>query len=83
MSALDRLRRALAGTLVRSGLDTSDDILILSAFLHDFRWGERPVSAVELAEEWKALLAAPPAGHFLNLYVHFPFCREKWLLWVV
>lgn len=76
---MERLRRALARTLVRSGLDTSDDILILSAFLSDFRWSERPASAAELAAEWGALLDAPPPGHFLNLYLHFPFCAEKCL----
>lgn len=79
MSALGRLQRALAETLVRSGLDTSDDILILSAFLHDFRWSDRRASAAELAEDWRDLLAKPPPGHFLNLYLHFPFCAEKCL----
>jgi coproporphyrinogen III oxidase-like Fe-S oxidoreductase len=79
LSALERLRRALAAALLRSGLDTSDDILILAAFLHDFRWSGRGLSAREIAREWEALLAAPPAGHFHELYLHFPYCGEKCL----
>lgn len=76
---LRRLRRVLAETLVRSGLDANDDLLLLTAFLHDFRWRDRSATAAELAREWTDLLASPPPGHFLNLYLHFPYCGRKCL----
>jgi hypothetical protein len=50
VTRLRQFKHVLAETLVRSGLDTSDDILILSAFLNDFRWSDRPAHAVELLD---------------------------------
>ncbi len=77
--ALLELKRVLAETLVRSRLDYTDDLLILAAFLHDFRW-RQGACASGIAGEWEALEEeGSPPGHFFNLYLHFPYCRSKCL----
>lgn len=71
------LKRIMAGILVRSKLDYTDDVLILNAFLRDFRW-VRGVSPVEVRGLWKGLRKGglPPA-HMFSVYLHFPYCRSK------
>ncbi len=76
---LAELKRGLAETLVRSGIDTTDEILILGAFLHDFRW-KQGFAAQRVHRLWEELFeGSVPSGHFFRLYIHFPYCRQKCL----
>ncbi len=71
------LKRAVAGVLARSKLDYTDNVLILNAFLRDFRWveGRRPL---EVRRHWEAALEGGEAARRgTALYIHVPYCRKK------
>ncbi|MHB2026974.1 MAG: radical SAM protein [Elusimicrobiota bacterium] len=62
---------------MRSKLDYTDDILILNAFLRDFRWQEN-LSPHEIDALWAAhLIREPAAGHIFSVYIHIPYCVKK------
>ena len=73
------LRRALAEVLVRSKLDLTGPIVMINAFLQELRptSGLTGEGARHLWEEFGA--AAAPRGHFLELYMHFPYCHSRCL----
>ena len=71
------LKRRLAETLARSRLDYTDDILILNAFLRDFR-EEQGATPEEVRRSWESLLRkGAPAAHAFSVYLHIPFCAKK------
>lgn len=77
MSAVLELKRLLAETLVRSGLDYTDDILILNAFIRDFRWKES-ITAESVLRLWRKFLRRPiPPKHLFSVYLHIPYCSKK------
>ncbi len=76
--SIAELKRRMAEALVRSKLDYTDDILILNAFLHEFRWRETDASADEVASIWSAHLKRPRRPeHAFSLYLHIPYCVKK------
>ena len=73
------LRRVLAEALVRAQLDLTGPVSMLNAFLNELRptSGLTAQGARRLWEEFAQ--AAAPEGHFLELYMHFPYCRSRCL----
>ena len=67
-SPLPELKRVLAETLVRSGIDMTDEVLTLAAFLADFRWREG-APAGEILGAWEGLRRDAPARHELRMEI--------------
>lgn len=78
-TALSELKRRLAAVFVRSKLDITDDLLVLTALLRDLRW-KVDTPASKIRGIWEAFLKDKrPRGHFFELYMHIPFCQRKCL----
>ncbi len=71
-----KLKRLLAKALVRSGIDYTDDVLILNALFGDFRW-EKGVEPKRAAAEWREHLDNRQRAAVLSVYAHIPYCVKK------